>query len=124
MSRALGDLQYKQPVSAVEAGGGMGMRGARRASSSSTPVRGDFVSNEPYISQRTLRADRRYLLVIVSDGVSDRTDDAGLIQHVMKLSMRGMRARDIAQEVSSNAASHPRSDNASCIVAMIDGQRA
>lgn len=121
MSRALGDLQYKNPVNAVEDDGFI-PRG-RRASSSSTPVRGDFLSNEPYTSRRTLESDRRYLIVLVSDGVSDRTDDAGLIQHVMKLSMRGMRASDIAQEIASSSASHTRSDNASCIVVMLDGQK-
>ncbi|KAJ5132275.1 Protein phosphatase 2C [Penicillium atrosanguineum] len=121
MSRALGDLQYKKPVNTVQEEDWI--PGARRASSSSMPIRGDFLSNDPYTSRRTLRAGRRYLLVIVSDGVSDRTDDAGLIQHVMELSMRGMRASEIAQKVASDAARHPRSDNASCIVIMVDGQR-
>lgn len=106
MSRALGDLKYKNPVNTV---------------ASSTPARGDFISNDPYTSRRTLQPDGRYVLVIVSDGVSDRVDDAGLIEHVMKMSMRGMRASDIAQEVATSCGSHPRSDNASCIVAMLDG---
>lgn len=121
MSRALGDLQYKNPVNTVE--DATAFPRSRRASSSSTPVRGDFVSNEPYTSRRTLQSDRRYLLVIVSDGVTDRIDDSGLIQHVMKLSMRGMRASDIAQEIATSCGSHPRSDNASCVVAMLDGHR-
>ena len=120
MSRALGDLQYKQPVNA--AGNDSATQGTRRASSSSTAY-GDFVSSQPFISSRALQTDRRYLLMIVSDGVSDRTDDATLVQHVMKLSMRGMRASAIAQEVVSSSASHPRSDNASCIVVMLDGQQ-
>ena len=113
MSRALGDLQYKQPVN--EADGNNSAR-ARR------PSTGDFVSNDPFTSRRTLRRDRRYLLVIVSDGVSDRTDDTALIQHVMKLSMRGTRAAAIAQGVATSSANHTRSDNASCIVVMLDGQ--
>jgi serine/threonine protein phosphatase PrpC len=120
MSRALGDLQYKNPVNAVE-DENLTTR-ARRASSSSALVRGDFLSNDPYTSRRMLQSNRRYLLVIVSDGVSDRTDDTALIQHVMKLSMRGLRANDIAQEVASSTASRPKSDNATCVVAMLDGQ--
>jgi serine/threonine protein phosphatase PrpC len=120
MSRALGDLQYKNPVNTVE--DEIPTTQARRASSSSAPVRGDFLSNDPYTSVRTLQSNRRYLLVIVSDGVSDRIDDTALIQHVMKLSMRGMRANDIAQEITSSTASRPKSDNASCVVAMLDGQ--
>ncbi|OKO90939.1 hypothetical protein PENSUB_13240 [Penicillium subrubescens] len=120
MSRALGDLQYKNPVNAVE-DQNLTTR-ARRASSSSASVCGNFLSNDPFTSRRILQSNRRYLLVIVSDGVSDLTDDTALIQHVMKLSMRGMRANDIAQEVVSSTASRPKSDNATCVVAMLDGQ--
>lgn len=123
MSRALGDLQYKNPVNNVD-DDSVTPR-ARRASSSSTPTeaRGDFVSNEPFTSRRTLEADRRYLVVIVSDGVSDHTDDSTLVQHVMKLAVRGMRASDISEEISTTSARHASSDNASCIVAMLDGQK-
>lgn len=123
MSRALGDLQYKNPVNNID-DDSVTPR-ARRASSSSTPTeaRGDFLSNDPYTSRRTLQADRRYLLVIVSDGVSNHTDDAALVQHVMKLAVRGMRASDVAQEVATMSARSPSSDNASCIVAMLDGQK-
>ncbi|KAJ5095723.1 hypothetical protein NUU61_005079 [Penicillium alfredii] len=122
MSRALGDLQYKNPVNTVDNENTTPR--TRRASSSSTPseARGDFLSNEPFTTRRTLDTKQRYLLVIVSDGVSDHTDDATLVQHMMKLSMRGMRASDIAQEVATSSASQPRSDNASCIVALLDGQ--
>ncbi|KAF3386243.1 Protein phosphatase [Penicillium rolfsii] len=122
MSRALGDLQYKNPENAMKDPNSTTRE--RRASSSSTSVRGDFLSNDPYTSRRQLQSNRRYLLVIVSDGVSDRIDDTALIQHMMKLSMRGMRANDIAQEVVSSTASRPRSDNATCVVAMLDGQHA
>ena len=41
MSRALGDLQYKNPVNTVEDESTMPRE--RRASSSSAPVRGDFL---------------------------------------------------------------------------------
>ncbi|CAL5872650.1 uncharacterized protein PFLUO_LOCUS6916 [Penicillium psychrofluorescens] len=123
MSRAIGDLQYKNPVNTLD--DDSSTLYTRRASSSSTPseARGDYLSNEPYTSHYTLQPDRRYLLVIVSDGVSDHTDDTSLIQHVMKLSMRGMRASDVAQEIASTAGNRPTSDNASCIVAMLDGQK-
>ncbi|KAJ5239453.1 hypothetical protein N7468_004072 [Penicillium chermesinum] len=94
----------------------------RRASSFSTAVRGDFLSNEPFTSRRTLHSERQYVLVIVSDGVSDRTDDAILMQHVMKLAMRGIGADQIAQEVAYKSSRHPHSDNASCIVALLEGQ--
>ena len=121
MSRALGDLQYKNPLNTIR--DDSAMSSDRRAFSSSKAVRGDFLSNEPYTSRRTLHHERRYVLVAISDGVSDRTDDAALMQHVMKLAIRGMRASEIAQNIVKTSGRHARSDNASCIVAMLDGQR-
>lgn len=120
MSRALGDLQYKTPVNNAE--GDDLMTRDRRVSVPSKSTNGDFVSNDPYTSRRTLQSDRRYLLVVMSDGVSNHTDDGALIQHVMKLAMRGMRAGEIAQDIATNSANHPHSDNASCIIALLDGQ--
>lgn len=110
MSRAVGDLQYKNPVNTLA------------EQSVQSESRGNFLSNDPYTSRRTLHTDRRYLLLVVSDGVTDRVDDANLVKHVMKLSMRGKPASEIAQEIATNSASRPQSDNASCIVAMIDGR--
>lgn len=121
MSRALGDLQYKNPVNTV--GEEYTTTPVRRASSSSTSMRGNLVSNEPYTSRRILHAHHRYLLVIVSDGVSDYIDDTVLIQYVMELSLRGMRATDIAHEVVHRMAGRPRSDNASCVIVMLNGQQ-
>ncbi|KAJ5933433.1 Protein phosphatase 2C [Penicillium verhagenii] len=118
----LGDLQYKNPVD--EGQDQSSWPGAARRGSSSSAPPGNFLSNDPFTSRRTLQADRRYLLVIVSDGVSDRTEDVALIQHVMKLAMRGKRASEIASEVATNNAPRfKKSDNASCVVAMLDGQR-
>ncbi|KAF7159351.1 hypothetical protein CNMCM5623_004665 [Aspergillus felis] len=108
MSRALGDLQYKNPIN--NAGDEYSSSKTRRASSSSSAPE---------------TRDRRYLVVVTSDGVSDNIDDATLIHHVMRLSMRGMRAGDIAQEIATTAAAQTTkggSDNASCIVALLDGQ--
>jgi serine/threonine protein phosphatase PrpC len=119
MSRASGDLQYKNPVNTYT---GNPVLDPAVSPASQIESRGDFMSNDPYTSRRTLRTDRRYLLVVASDGVTDRVDDTNLMQHVMKLSMRGKSASEIAQEIATNSASRPGSDNASCIVAMLDGQ--
>ncbi|KAJ5846656.1 Protein phosphatase 2C [Penicillium rubens] len=119
MSRAVGDLQYKNPLNTFQ--DNFAADPASSATSRSES-RGNFLSNDPYTSLRRLHTDRRYLLLVVSDGVSDRVDDVTLVQHVMKLSMRGKRANEIAQEIATNSASRPRSDNATCIVAMLDGQ--
>ncbi|KAJ5406576.1 hypothetical protein N7465_007860 [Penicillium sp. CMV-2018d] len=118
MSRALGDLQYKNPVNTLD----NSLSDPASSAASRSESRGNFLSNDPYTSRRTLHTDRRYLLLVVSDGVTDRVDDTTLVQHVMKLSMRGKRANEIAQEIATNSANKPHSDNATCIVAMLDGQ--
>ena len=122
MSRAIGDLQYKNPINTVE--DSSASKKMRRASSSSASPgsRGDFLSNIPHINRQKLRTDRRYLVVVTSDGVSDTIDDTKLIRRVLALSMRGMRAGDIAQDVANASASKPGSDNGTCIIALLDGQ--
>ncbi|KGO77264.1 Protein phosphatase 2C [Penicillium italicum] len=118
MSRALGDLQYKNPVNTFMDNS---VPDPASSATSRSESRGNFLSNDPYTSRRTLHTDRRYLLLVVSDGVTDRVDDTNLVQHVMKLSMRGKRATEIAQEIATSSANKPHSDNATCIVAMLDG---
>lgn len=121
MSRAIGDLQYKNPINKVE--DSEASKKTQRASGSSDPgSHGDYLSNVPHINSQTLQSDRRYILVVTSDGVSDSIDDTTLIRRVLSLSMRGLRAGDIAQEVANSTASRPGSDNGSCIVALLDGQ--
>lgn len=121
MSRAIGDLQYKNPVNTL--GDEEGSTNTRRAAAVAPDQRGNFLSNEPHLTRLALSPQHRYVLVAVSDGVSDHTDDATLIKHVMKLSMRGMRAGDIAREVATSATSRrANGDNASCIVVLLDGQ--
>lgn len=118
MSRALGDLQYKNPINTIDDGS---LTKARKAVAASPEARGDFLSHEPHLSRVTLTSDSRYALVCLTDGVCDSTDDGTLIGHVMKKSMRGERAADIAQEISSLSASTTSSDNATCIVVFLDG---
>lgn len=122
MSRAIGDLQYKNPINKADDEGAS--EKTRRASSGSSDAasRGDFLSNVPDINRQSLQADRRYLVVVTSDGVSDTIDDTTLIRKVLDLSMRGLRAGDIAQDVANTSARRIGSDNGSCIVAMLDGQ--
>lgn len=122
MSRAIGDLQYKNPINTAE--DSEASKKTRRASSTSSDPssRGDFLSNVPHINRQTLQSDRRYLVVVTSDGVSDTIDDTTLIRRILGLSMRGIRAGDIAQEVAHASASKPYSDNGTCIVALLDGQ--
>lgn len=120
MSRAIGDLQYKNPLNMVDDSGAS--KKTRRASSASPNSRGNFLSNIPHINSQQLRSDKRYLIVVTSDGVSDTIDDTSLIRRVMSLSMRGIRAGDIAQDVATTSARKVNYDNGTCVVALLDGQ--
>lgn len=124
MSRALGDLQYKNPINTFEDDVQLPKRRKASASGSIPNERGNFLSNEPHLVRVKLQADRRYVLLLVSDGITDQTDDTSLMQLVMKLTIRGSRAGHAAQEIATTAAEHPASDNATCIIALLDGNRA
>lgn len=118
MSRALGDLQYKNPVNTMEDD----MTAKSRTAAAAPPgKRGDFLSNEAHLARVDLSPDKRYVLVCSSDGVSDSTDDRTVLGHVMRSSMHGRRARDIAQEIVNSTAARIGSDNSTSIVALMDG---
>lgn len=133
MSRALGDLQYKNPINKADDGSNpssspsnrssVSSRSRRASSASSAPsTRGNFLSNEPYMKKYRLSPERRYMLVIESDGISDYMNDKTLIQYVTKLSSRGKSAGKVAQNVATSTTDRRGSDNGSCIVVLLDGQ--
>ena len=135
MTRSIGDLQYKNPMnkkddalsssssSSSSSGSSLPSRTRRASSVSSNPsTRGNFLSNEPYMARFRLAPDRRYALVIESDGISDYLDDTTLMQFVTKLSSRGHRAGRVAQEVATSTTNRRKSDNGSCIVVLLDGR--
>lgn len=140
MSRAIGDLQYKNPINNMDDNASTSSQSSssstssfssafsklRRASSASSAPknRGNFLSNEPYITRFKLSPEKRYILVVESDGISDYMDDNTLMQYVTKLSSRGNRAGKIAQEMAASTTSRKGSDNGSCIVIFLDGQHA
>lgn len=124
MSRAIGDLQYKNPINTHENEEERTPKARRASAVSSAPqTRGNFLSNEPHLVRLKLQPERRYVLLIMSDGITDTSDDTSLMQLVMKMSMRGIRAGDIAQHIANSAAKVPRSDNSSCVVVLLDGQK-
>ncbi|KAL1966610.1 hypothetical protein VTN77DRAFT_4021 [Rasamsonia byssochlamydoides] len=118
MSRALGDLQYKNPVNTLDINGSAK---SRRANAAAPEDRGNFLSNKPHLRTVQLKKDSRYVLLCCTDGVSDITDDKLLMDHVMKEFMRGQRATDIAKQVTSLTAGRPESDNSTCVLAFLDG---
>lgn len=118
MSRALGDLQYKNPVNTLDIDG---TTKSRRASAAAPEARGNFLTNEPHLRRIQLDRDSRYVLLCCTDGVSDITDEKMLMEYVMKEFMRGQRATDIAKQVVSLTAGRPGSDNSTCVLGFFDG---
>lgn len=118
MSRALGDLQYKNPINTLDVNSSS--RG-RRANAAAPNLRGNFLSNEPYVRTIMLDPQSRYAILCVSDGITDQTDERTLMEYVMKQLHRGRRATDIAREISVLPASNLESDNCTSVVAFFDG---
>jgi serine/threonine protein phosphatase PrpC len=118
MSRALGDLQYKNPINTMDISG---TPKSKRANAALPAERGNFLSNEPHV--RTVELDRssRYALLCSTDGVSDMTDEKMLMEGVMGDFVQGQTAADIANRVTSVTARLPHSDNCTCVVAFFDG---
>lgn len=68
MSRALGDFQYKQSLNDIS--GGSLVKGQLRASTSPLGSQKGFVSNKPTVTQGQLSGQGKYILTLVSDGVT------------------------------------------------------
>jgi serine/threonine protein phosphatase PrpC len=120
MSRAIGDLQYKNPINTSYVGG---TTKSKRAAAAAPEARGDFISNEAHIKSIQLNSDRRYVLMLSTDGVSDVTDGKMLMDHVMKAFAAGSRASDIATEVTARIAGRPESDNCTSVLVFLDGTK-
>ena len=122
MSRALGDLQYKNPINNLSINSGT--KKAKRANASGSKVRGNILSNEAYV--RTIKLDEksRYTVLCSTDGVSDVTDEKELMKEVVSDSVAGSKATDIARMVTTATGDQPHSDNSTCVIAFLDGVKA
>lgn len=118
MSRALGDLQYKNPINTMDISG---TPKSKRANAALPGERGNFLSNKPHVRTVELDSDSRYALLCSTDGVSDMTDERMLMEEVMGDFIKGQKAAEIANAITNVNARLPRSDNCTCIVAFIDG---
>lgn len=120
MSRALGDLQQKNPLNNT------GSQAPRKSSNDSNGdyfSRGNVLSGEPTVTSIQLQDDRRYLLALTSDGVSDAIDDEKLLSSITTLWRSGENATHVSEMITGAVAPHERSDNATCIVAFLRGHK-
>lgn len=122
MSRALGDLRYKNPLN------NMTQRGKRDSHEGENPGvesnRGDFISSEPALNRMDLRDNRRYVLALLSDGVTNVLDDTTIIHRIAELKQSGFDATRAAQNITEGTTALPGSDNATCVTVFIEGSKA
>ncbi|PYH76889.1 hypothetical protein BO82DRAFT_387004 [Aspergillus uvarum CBS 121591] len=126
MSRALGDLRYKNPLNNMtqRAKSGSGSsEGETPGANDSPPQRGDFISSEPALNRVDLRDDRRYVLALLSDGVTNVLDDATILHRIAELRQSGFDATRAAQNITEGTTALPGSDNATCVTLKSRPQR-
>lgn len=122
MSRAIGDLQYKNPINNLNINGGT--KKAKRANASGSRVRGNLISNEAYVRTIKLDENSRYTVLCCTDGVTDVTDEKQLMNEVVSDFVVGRRATDIVRMVTIATGEQPQSDNSTCVIAFLDGVKA
>lgn len=118
MSRSLGDLEYKNPLNKSNDDTVFRMR--KGTTTAPPEERGDMLTIEPHIEKVTLEPGHRYVLALTSDGMTDNTDDATIIDRILQGFADGLDATDIATRVASASADHTRSDNATLVTAFLE----
>ncbi|RHZ45587.1 PP2C family serine/threonine-protein phosphatase [Aspergillus thermomutatus] len=119
MSRALGDLQYKNPLNNDTAG--PSTAGQELAAMTPALEQGNFLSTEPSVTRVDLREDRRYILALTTDGVTNVLEDNVIIDEIKKRHEGGLGVQQVADGLVRDVAEGLRRDNATCIVVFLDG---
>ncbi|KAB8219262.1 phosphatase 2C-like domain-containing protein [Aspergillus novoparasiticus] len=119
MSRALGDLQYKDPL--INSGTGPLNEAQIRADISSSIDQQNLLSNEPYLSRVDLIDGSQHVLILTSDGVTNSLEDEIIVHGLLTCYRSGLNATESAKYIVDEAADVPRSDNATCIAVFIGG---
>lgn len=119
MSRALGDLQYKNPINNLNFS--TSKKSQRANADDSSKHRGNLLSNLAAVRTVQLESDSRYTLLCCTDGVTDVVDEEQLMLEVVRDFKEGRRAADIAKMVTKATSEQPQSDNATCVIAFFDG---
>ncbi|EAW13228.1 PP2C family serine/threonine-protein phosphatase [Aspergillus clavatus NRRL 1] len=118
MSRALGDLQYKEPL--INAARPFSVE-QEIAGFKAGQDQGDLLSRLPSIERRELSRDRQYVLLVTSDGVTDEMEDRAVLNRVIAHLGHGLEAREVAGKLVTEATNRPLSDNATCVCVVMDG---
>lgn len=119
MSRAMGDLQFKEPLNEDAP-----TEIANKTDDSGNPMQatGDFVSNTPHFVRYKPDTTNRSVLILGTDGVFNHLDDAEVCEIIATGMKRGFGAQGLAFEIVQRCAAHPGSDNSTCVVVFL-GQK-
>ncbi|GFF38336.1 hypothetical protein IFM51744_03765 [Aspergillus udagawae] len=120
MSRALGDLQYKAPLINAEEPFSLEQE---IAGFNPDKEQGNLLSNRPDISRIELKEDRKYIIILTTDGVTDEMEDRRILDRVVAHWNYGTQAEGVAGKITTEATGGPMSDNATCVCAFIYGRQ-
>ncbi|KAE8375844.1 phosphatase 2C-like domain-containing protein [Aspergillus bertholletiae] len=119
MSRALGDLQYKDPL--INTGRGPLTEAQIRAGITPSTEQRDLLSNEPYLTRVDLNNGSQHVLALTTDGVNHGLEDDLILHGLLTCYRSGLKAAESARYIVDEVADVPRSDNATCIAVFIGG---
>lgn len=152
MSRALGDLQYKNPLNEITPSKQTNAQQVASAdtntntatsptntdpNSDSNPIeKEDYITAEMSFTRLELQQEKQYMLALTSDGVTNALSDEKVMGMVGELLNSGISAGEVAGRVVGEAVevvtARARlngglgggSDNATCIVVFVNGVEA
>ncbi|KAH8427352.1 uncharacterized protein LDX57_005065 [Aspergillus melleus] len=108
MSRALGDLAYKNLATEHTS------IGCPESDSREIPdapgVQDGLLSSEPFITRMTLAEHGAYILALTSDGVTDQLEDSEILNRLSDSWDADPRAQRAARILVSEVGHRPRSD--------------
>ncbi|EME43865.1 hypothetical protein DOTSEDRAFT_23988 [Dothistroma septosporum NZE10] len=84
------------------------------------PATGDLLSNVAHMVKRELKSNSRLMLATDGVGEAPRAEEAA--KHALKLWGNGVKAENIAADLTSKATTMPNSDNGTVIVVVLDSQ--
>ncbi|KAL4804073.1 phosphatase 2C-like domain-containing protein [Aspergillus unguis] len=122
MSRALGDLQYKNPLNKTAASKQTDAQ--QVATQDPEAENDDFVTVEMSFKRIELSHARQYILALTSDGVTNVASDQQIMQTIGRDLNSGLSAGQVAQKMVDQTTVNPGSDNSTCIVVFVNGVKA
>lgn len=119
MSRAMGDLQFKEPLNEDAP-----TEIANQTDDSGNPkqAKGDFISSTPHFVRYKPDPSTPSALILGSDGVFNHLDDKAVCDIIAEGMKSKFKAQGSSFEIVQRCAAHPGSDNSTCVVVFLGGE--